>query len=48
MSKRTRSISSVDLVIFIDISRLLKDEAQALSDAVEGAIAKAKYSCPYE
>ncbi len=46
MSKKTSSISAVDLVIVIDTSPSMKDEAQALSDAAASAIAKAKSSCP--
>ncbi|WP_169221688.1 hypothetical protein [Brasilonema sp. UFV-L1] len=46
MSNQARSIPSVDLVIVIDTSPSMKDEAQALSNAAAGAIAKAKSSCP--
>jgi len=46
MSNQASSIPSVDLVIVIDASPSMKDEAQALSNAAAGAIAKAKSSCP--
>lgn len=40
------NIPSVDLVIVIDTSPSMKDEAQALSKAAEAAINTAKSSCP--
>ena len=46
MSKKASTIPAVDLVIVIDTSPSMKDEAQALSDATAGALAKAKSSCP--
>lgn len=46
MSKQASTIPPVDLVIVIDTSPSMKDEAQALSDAAASAIAKAKSSCP--
>ncbi len=46
MSNPASSIPPVDLVIVIDTSPSMKDEAQALSDAATSAIAKAKSSCP--
>ncbi|ARV58605.1 hypothetical protein BZZ01_08115 [Nostocales cyanobacterium HT-58-2] len=46
MNKKANSIPAVDLVIVIDTSPSMKDEAQALSDAAASAIAKAKSSCP--
>ncbi|MEA5507320.1 hypothetical protein VB735_30345 [Halotia wernerae UHCC 0503] len=46
MSKQVISTPIVDLVIVIDTSPSMKDEAQALSDAAQEAIAKAKSSCP--
>ena len=46
MSNQASSIPPVDLVIVIDTSPSMKDEAQALSDAAKSAIAKAKSSCP--
>ncbi|KAF3888575.1 MULTISPECIES: hypothetical protein [Nostocales] len=46
MSKQASSIPSVDLVIVIDTSPSMKDEARSLSDAASSAIAKAKSSCP--
>ena len=42
----SNSIPSVDLVIVIDTSPSMKDEAQALSKAAEAAINRAKSSCP--
>ncbi len=48
MSKQVSSIPHVDLVIVIDTSPSMKDEAQRLSDAAQEAIAKAKSSCPSE
>ena len=42
----TNNIPSVDLVIVIDTSPSMKDEAQALSEAAEAAISTAKSSCP--
>ncbi|MEH1843075.1 MAG: hypothetical protein V7L20_31160 [Nostoc sp.] len=44
MNKQASSIPAADLVIFIDTSPSMKDEAQALSDAAQEAIAKAKFS----
>lgn len=44
MSKQASTIPPVDLVIVIDTSPSMKDEAQALSDAAASAIAKAKSS----
>ncbi|MDF5733163.1 MAG: hypothetical protein PUP92_35545, partial [Rhizonema sp. PD38] len=46
MSKKASTIPAVDLVIVIDTSPSMKDEAQALSDATAGALANAKSSCP--
>ncbi|BAY30130.1 hypothetical protein NIES2107_19740 [Nostoc carneum NIES-2107] len=46
MNKQANSTPAVDLVIVIDTSPSMKDEAQALSDAAASAIAKAKSSCP--
>ena len=48
MSKQASSIPSTDLVIIIDTSPSIKDEAQALSNAATSAIASAKSSCPSE
>ncbi|MEH2010763.1 hypothetical protein [Nostoc sp.] len=39
MTKQASSIPTVDLVIVIDTSPSMKDEAQALSDAAASAIA---------
>ncbi|WP_414589904.1 hypothetical protein, partial [Scytonema sp. PCC 10023] len=46
VSKQASSIPAVDLVIVIDTSPSMKDQAQALSNAAASAIAKAKSSCP--
>ena len=46
MSNQSSNMTPVDLVIVIDTSPSMKDEAQALSQAAESAIAKAKTSCP--
>ncbi|WP_143172834.1 hypothetical protein [Scytonema sp. HK-05] len=46
MSKQASSIPAVDLVIVIDTSPSMKDQAQALSNAAASAIAKAKSTCP--
>ncbi|WP_375471463.1 hypothetical protein [uncultured Nostoc sp.] len=46
MNKQANYIPAVDLVIVIDTSPSMKDEAQSLSDAAASAIAKAKSSCP--
>ncbi|MFH7028319.1 MAG: hypothetical protein ACHBN1_23700 [Heteroscytonema crispum UTEX LB 1556] len=46
MSLQNTTIPTVDLVIFIDTSSSMKDEAQALSSSAEAAIAAAKSSCP--
>lgn len=46
MSNQTNNIPSVDLVIVIDTSASMKDEAKGLSDAAEAAITIAKSSCP--
>ena len=46
MSSQANSIPPVDLVIVIDTSPSMQDQAQALSQAAAGAIAKAKSSCP--
>ncbi|MCG6138673.1 MAG: hypothetical protein MET45_29440 [Nostoc sp. LLA-1] len=46
MSNQISSITLVDLVIVIDTSPSMKDEALNLSDAAASAIAKAKTSCP--
>ncbi len=46
MTNQTNSIPKVDLVIVIDTSASMRDEAQALSDAAEAAIDSAKSSCP--
>ncbi len=46
MSNKTSSISPVDLVIVIDTSPSMKDEAELLSNAATSAIARAKSSCP--
>ncbi|MBE9127405.1 MULTISPECIES: hypothetical protein [unclassified Coleofasciculus] len=43
---KTNTIPLVDLVIVMDTSGSMKDEAQALSDAAEAAIEAAKSSCP--
>ncbi|MEH2460167.1 hypothetical protein [Nostoc sp.] len=48
MNKQASSIPAVDLVIVIDTSPSMKDEAQSLSDAAASAIAKAKSTCPSE
>ncbi|MFN6487573.1 hypothetical protein [Nostoc sp. DedQUE02] len=48
MNKQVSSIPTVDLVIVIDTSPSMKDEAQALSDAAMSAIASAKSNCPTE
>ena len=48
VSNQASSIPPVDLVIVIDTSPSMKDEAQALSEAAASAIAKAKSSCPTE
>ncbi len=48
VSKEASSIPHVDLVIVIDTSPSMKDEAQSLSAAAASAIAKAKSSCPSE
>ena len=40
MSNQANSIPPVDLVIVIDTSRSMKDEAQALSNAAASAIAR--------
>ncbi|MCC5644044.1 hypothetical protein LC607_14015 [Nostoc sp. CHAB 5824] len=48
MSKQASSVPHVDLVIVIDTSPSMKDEAQSLSNAAQEAIAKAKSSCPSE
>lgn len=46
MNNQASSIPPVDLVIVIDTSPSMKDEAQALSNAAASAIARAKSSCP--
>ena len=46
MSNQSNNVPSVDLVIVIDTSPSMKDEAQALSKAAESAIKSAKSSCP--
>ncbi|MEH2247177.1 hypothetical protein [Nostoc sp.] len=46
MNKQASSIPAVDLVIVIDTSPSMKDQAQSLSDAAQEAITKAKSSCP--
>ncbi|MDZ8189258.1 MAG: hypothetical protein RMX96_31020, partial [Nostoc sp. ChiSLP02] len=46
MNKQVSSIPTVDLVIVIDTSPSMKDQAQALSDAAMSAIASAKSNCP--
>ncbi|MBD2356046.1 hypothetical protein H6G41_15685 [Tolypothrix sp. FACHB-123] len=46
MNKPANSAPAVDLVIIIDTSPSMKDEARSLSDAAASAIAKAKSSCP--
>lgn len=46
MINQASSIPPVDLVVVIDTSSSMKDEAQALSDAATSAIARAKSSCP--
>jgi hypothetical protein len=46
MSDQASSIPAVDLVVVIDTSPSMKDEAQNLSSAAADAIAKAKSNCP--
>ncbi len=46
MSNQSSNVPPVDLVIVIDTSPSMKDEAQALSQAAESAIKAAKSSCP--
>ncbi|MBR8836157.1 MAG: hypothetical protein DSM106950_19575, partial [Stigonema ocellatum SAG 48.90 = DSM 106950] len=46
MSNQASSIPPVDLVILIDTSLSMKDQAQALNNAATSAIARAKSSCP--
>jgi hypothetical protein len=46
MSNPASTIPLVDLVIVIDTSPSMKDEAQALSDSAQSAITSAKSSCP--
>lgn len=46
MNKQSNNIHPVDLVIVVDTSPSMRDEAQALSNAAEDAIASAKSSCP--
>ncbi|MGB3649894.1 MAG: hypothetical protein WBA41_01600 [Rivularia sp. (in: cyanobacteria)] len=46
MSNQSSNMTPVDLVIVIDTSPSMKDEAQALSQAAESAIKSAKSSCP--
>ncbi|AFY58670.1 hypothetical protein Riv7116_6328 [Rivularia sp. PCC 7116] len=46
MSNQSTNVPPVDLVIVIDTSPSMKDEAQALSLAAESAIKAAKSSCP--
>ena len=46
MSNPASKIPLVDLVIIIDTSPSMKDEAQALSNAAASAISSAKSSCP--
>ena len=46
MSDRNSNVPSVDLVIVIDTSPSMKDEAQALSKAAQAAINTASSSCP--
>ena len=46
MDNQTSNIPTVDLVIIIDTSPSMKDEAQGLSQAAENAIKSAKSSCP--
>jgi hypothetical protein len=46
MGKQSDNIPAVDLVIVIDTSPSMRDEAQALSKAAARAIASAKSSCP--
>ncbi|BAY22499.1 hypothetical protein NIES2100_22620 [Calothrix sp. NIES-2100] len=46
MNKQANSAPAVDLVIIIDTSASMRDEARNLSDAAASAIAKAKSSCP--
>ncbi|MBV8887646.1 MAG: hypothetical protein JO235_27135, partial [Chroococcidiopsidaceae cyanobacterium CP_BM_RX_35] len=46
MANRSRNMLPVDLVIVIDTSPSMKDEAQALSNAAASAISSAKSSCP--
>ncbi|AFY58682.1 hypothetical protein Riv7116_6340 [Rivularia sp. PCC 7116] len=48
MSNPTNNIPIVDLVIIIDTSPSMKDEARALSNAAENAINCASTSCPTE
>jgi len=46
MNKQSNNIAAVDLVIVIDTSPSMRDEAQALSNAAASAIASAKSNCP--
>ncbi|MCJ8279338.1 MAG: hypothetical protein MJK14_05215 [Rivularia sp. ALOHA_DT_140] len=46
MDNQTSNIPPVDLVIVIDTSPSMKDEAQGLSQAAENAIQSAKSNCP--
>ncbi|MBO3460455.1 hypothetical protein G7B40_019830 [Aetokthonos hydrillicola Thurmond2011] len=46
MTKQANSAIAVDLVILIDTSPSMKDQAQGLSNAAASAITKAKSSCP--
>ncbi|MEL6462489.1 MAG: hypothetical protein AAFQ91_30415, partial [Cyanobacteria bacterium J06621_15] len=46
MSNQNSNVTTVDLVIVIDTSPSMKDEAQGLSQAAESAIKAAKSSCP--
>ncbi|MEO1765205.1 MAG: hypothetical protein AAFR83_25410, partial [Cyanobacteria bacterium J06629_18] len=46
MSNQNSNVTTVDLVIVIDTSPSMKDEAQGLSQAAESAIKSAKSSCP--
>ena len=46
MSNQNSNLTTVDLVIVIDTSPSMKDEAQGLSQAAENAIKSAKLSCP--
>ena len=46
VSNKTSSITQVDLVIIIDTSPSMKDQAELLSNSAASAIARSKSSCP--